>query len=187
MPDLYVITGTQAAGKSTVGRLLAERLPRSVFVEGDLIRTVVVNGREDMTADPSNEALHQLLLRYEATLSVAETYLAAGFDAVVSDVVIGEALTSFVHLVRRPQVYLVVLDPDLATVRAREAGRAKTGYGDVWSYEGLYGVLQEETPRLGLWLDTSELGPAETVDAILARRAEAVVAVPQAQSQHTPR
>jgi cytidylate kinase len=30
-------------------------------------------------------------------------------------------------------------------------------------------VLREGTPRIGLWLDTSELTPEQTVDAILAR------------------
>ncbi|MER7129260.1 hypothetical protein [Streptosporangium saharense] len=30
-------------------------------------------------------------------------------------------------------------------------------------------VLRERTPRLGLWLDTSEQTPEETVEEILAR------------------
>jgi hypothetical protein len=36
-------------------------------------------------------------------------------------------------------------------------------------------VLVEETPRLGLWLDSSAQSPDETVDAILARRCESLV------------
>lgn len=35
--------------------------------------------------------------------------------------------------------------------------------------------LRERTPRLGLWLDTTELSPSETVDTILARPDQTIV------------
>ena len=54
-----------AAGKSTVAELLAQRLPRSVHVRGDVFRTMVVNGRADMTPQPTAEAIAQLHLRYD--------------------------------------------------------------------------------------------------------------------------
>jgi adenylylsulfate kinase-like enzyme len=59
-PAVVLVTGIQAAGKSTAAQLLAERLPRSVHVRGDLFRRMVVNGRADMTPEPSIEALRQL-------------------------------------------------------------------------------------------------------------------------------
>jgi hypothetical protein len=37
-------------------------------------------------------------------------------------------------------------------------------------------VLRAETPRIGLWLDTSELSVGETVEAIVAERDRARVA-----------
>lgn len=48
-PAIILITGIQAAGKSTVAQLLAERLPRSVHVRGDLFRRMIVSGRADTT------------------------------------------------------------------------------------------------------------------------------------------
>jgi uridine kinase len=41
---IILITGIQAAGKSTIAQMLAERLPRSVHVRGDLFRRMVING-----------------------------------------------------------------------------------------------------------------------------------------------
>ncbi|WP_324193143.1 zeta toxin family protein [Nocardia nova] len=38
---VYLITGIQAAGKSTVAQALAERLPRSAHVRGDVFRRFV--------------------------------------------------------------------------------------------------------------------------------------------------
>jgi hypothetical protein len=37
-------------GRSTVGPALAERLPRSVHLRGDVFRRSIVGGRADMTA-----------------------------------------------------------------------------------------------------------------------------------------
>jgi hypothetical protein len=40
-----------AAGKSTVGRLLASRFERGVHLEGDVFRRSIIGGREEMTRD----------------------------------------------------------------------------------------------------------------------------------------
>ena len=44
-PAIILITGIQAAGKSTVAQLLAEQLPRPAHVRGDLFRRMIINGR----------------------------------------------------------------------------------------------------------------------------------------------
>jgi len=64
---------------------------------------------------------------------------------------------------------VIVLAPTPATVTAREAGRAKTGYG-AWTVEELDAGLRKRTPRIGLWLDNSRLTVGETVDAIVEGR-----------------
>ncbi|MGI5165181.1 AAA family ATPase [Spirillospora sp. CA-253888] len=167
MSAVYLITGVQAAGKSTVAQALAERLPRSAHVRGDAFRRFVVNGRADMGPEPSAEALAQLRLRYRLAARTADAYAAEGFTAVVQDVVLGPELTYAVDRYRTRPLYVVVLAPDAATVAAREAGRAKKAYG-AFSVADLDRGLRETTPRIGLWLDTSGQTPEQTVDAILA-------------------
>jgi len=49
---IILLSGIQAAGKSTAAQLLAERLPRSAQVRGDLFRRMVINGRADMVSRP---------------------------------------------------------------------------------------------------------------------------------------
>jgi hypothetical protein len=71
-------------------------------------------------------------------------------------------------------LYVDVLDPRPDVVAAREAGRAKTGYGD-WSIPKLSAALRAETRRVGLWLDSSDLTAEATVDAILRRHHEAQI------------
>ncbi|WP_018349465.1 zeta toxin family protein [Longispora albida] len=93
-PSIILITGIQAAGKSTVAQLVAERLEKSVHVRGDLFRRMVIGGRAEPTpGSMPAEAVRQLRL----------------------------------------------------------------------------------TPRIGLWLDSSEQTPEQTADEILARLAEAAI------------
>ncbi|MGA4862070.1 hypothetical protein ACPB9J_05465 [Streptomyces lavendulocolor] len=60
-------------------------------------------------------------------------------------------------------------------VAARGAGRGKSGYGGGRTPERPDRGLREETARIGLWLDTSELTVEATVDAILADPDRALV------------
>lgn len=107
-------------------------------------------------------------LRYRLSAMAADAYAAEGWTCVLQDVVIGPELGSYVRLVRTRPLYVVVLAPDGQAVATREAGRAKSGYRAGWTVEALDRVLREETPRIGLWLDSSRQTPQETVDVILA-------------------
>jgi len=167
---VVLITGVSAAGKSTVADRLARRFERGVHVRGDVFRRMVVAGREEMTATPSDEALRQLRLRYRLGAETADAYHRAGFSVVVQDVVIGSLLADYVAAIRSRPLVVVVLTPRPDVVAEREAARGKVAYRD-----GLAGlahldrVLRDETPPLGLWLDTSDQQPDETVDEIVDR------------------
>jgi chloramphenicol 3-O-phosphotransferase len=165
---VFVLSGAQAAGKSTVAALLAGRSPRGVHVAGDNIRAMVVSGKVDMAPDGGAEARRQLLLRYRASIAVAKIYHDDGFDVVIEDVIIGEMLEQFLELLPWSEVHLVVLNPDADELARRERLRGKNAYGTVWSVAALARILNEETPRLGKWLDSSHQAPEQTVDAILA-------------------
>lgn len=164
---IIVITGVMAAGKSTVAEALACRFPRAVHLRGDAFRRFIVAGREEMTANASPEALRQLNLRYELTAAATRMYWEAGFTVVVQDNYLGRTLGDFLALLGDCPVHCVALCPSAQAVERREAGRGKKGYVG-FDVAGLHRMFMEETPRLGLWLDTSEMTVEQTVDAILA-------------------
>jgi predicted kinase len=191
---IVVVTGAMAAGKSTVAQLIAERLPRAVHVRGDAFRRMIVSGCAEVGPDLAPEALAQLRLRHRLSAMVADEYAEAGFTAVVQDVILGGELPRYIDLIRSRPVHLVVLAPRADALAARAAGRRKRGYAADeetgqgagtpggreaerrrWTIAELDRGLRETTPRLGLWLDTSEQTPEETVDEILARLEEARV------------
>ncbi|MFI6166582.1 AAA family ATPase [Nocardia sp. NPDC051052] len=167
-PSVYLISGIQAAGKSTVAQALAERLPRSAHVRGDTFRRFVVGGREEMSQEPSQEALRQLCLRHRLAAKAADAYAAEGFTAVVQDTVLGELLQYTIDQIETRPLFVVVLAPRPDIVAAREAGRGKHAYG-AFSVAELDAALWQSTPRIGLWLDTSYLTVQQTVDEILTR------------------
>ena len=165
-PFVILLTGVMASGKSTVAQRVAEVLPSCVHLRGDVFRRMIVSGRVEMTPDPSASALEQLRLRHTAAAAAAQVYLAAGFSVVYQDVILGDVLDEVVGFYDQHPLHVVVLCPSANVVAEREARRSKRGYGAI-SVETLDAVLREQTPRIGLWLDTSYLTVAQTVARIL--------------------
>ncbi|MEU0804150.1 zeta toxin family protein [Streptomyces sp. NPDC005970] len=166
--EIYLITGIPAAGKSTIAQLLAERLPRSVHVRGDLFRRMVVNSRAEMAADPSEEAVRLLRLRHQLTAQTIDSYFDNGFTVVAQDVILGENLARMIAQIRSRLLHVIALTPHPDAIATRDTARSKTAY-DAWTIGPLDHALRQETPRLGLWIDTSEQTPTQTADEILAR------------------
>ncbi len=166
-PAVYLITGPMAAGKSTVARLLAARFERGVHLEGDVFRRFVVSGRAEMTPEPSAAALAQLRLRHWLAAAAADGYFAAGFAVALEDVVVGRFLAEYLEMIRSRPCHVVVLLPSIEAVSEREAAREDKRYSGGWTIERHYADFVATTPRVGLWLDTSEQEPEETVDQIL--------------------
>jgi adenylylsulfate kinase-like enzyme len=175
MPDrlaVILVTGAQAAGKSTVGRLLAERFTKAAFIDGDVMWKLVVSGREDMTADPTAGALEQLDLRYRNGAALADSFFAHGFTAVHADIVLEVGIRRYAAMVFSRPLYVVMLRPSPECVVEREKARGTTAYRDWDTIEE--GVAQfyewiDNTPRTGLWLDSTGQTPDQTVDEIWAR------------------
>ncbi|CAM4404318.1 MAG: AAA family ATPase [Paenibacillus macerans] len=165
-PRIILITGIMASGKSTVAQLLAERFGKSVHLRGDMFRKMIVNNRSEVTPNPEEGEIEQLLLRHRLTAQAADLYFEAGFTVIVQDVIIGPMLQEFISFVRNRPLDVVVLCPNKSVVAQREAARTKKGYG-IWTVEALDNVLRKETLRTGMWLDSSNLTPEETVDEIL--------------------
>jgi chloramphenicol 3-O-phosphotransferase len=178
-PTLFVISGTQGAGKSTVAQVLAGRFERGAWVSADLLhKMIVAGGRWPEGAEMSADAEKQLALRLKHACWLGRSFVAAGISAVVDDIIIGERLDALLYQLAGTRFMFVMLRPSLEVVRQRETGRG-TALWQQWAW--LDDVIEHQTQRLGLWLDTSDLTVDETVDAILARAwTEGIVDAPLA-------
>ncbi|WP_051329616.1 AAA family ATPase [Geminicoccus roseus] len=171
LPRIIVVTGAMAAGKSTIAQALAERLPQSVHLQGDLFRRMIVTGAVEMTAPPSAEALAQLELRYRLASDAAAGYAAAGYLVVYQDVILGPYLGQVVERLRPWRPGVVVLDPDPVVLARRDRQRQASAYGS-WQPEQMAEILRRQTPRVGRWIDSSAQTVEQTLAAILADPAE---------------
>jgi hypothetical protein len=169
----------QAAGKSTIADLLARQFERGVHIRGGQFYRWAVQGWVHVGDPRAVEARRLLDLRYRLAALTADEYCRAGFTTVVQDNMFGADVPRWLASVAARPRHLVVLRPSLTVVRSREFQRFRTTGKMAYRPDGFTPEdLDRElaaTPRIGLWLDTSAMSPAATVEEILGRQSEAVV------------
>jgi cytidylate kinase len=176
---VWLITGAQASGKSSVAEALAQRFERSVHISGGQFYRWAVRGWMHFDSADQAEARRLLDLRYRLSAMVADEYAAAAFTTVVQDNIYGVDVEAWIRRVRSRPLHLVVLRPTVdALERRHEARRERTGKV---AFRAGYAAAENDrdvattSRELGVWLDTTSQSVEETVDEILARAAEALV------------
>ena len=172
-PRVIVISGLPGAGKSSVAHRLAQQFPRAAHIEADALQNMIVSGASWPDPDLSPESERQLRLRATHGCQLADSFARAGFCAVLDDIFIGDRIDHLRADLHTRPFHFVMLNPSLPALRTRNATRAKR---DAYHQsERLFDVVQSQTARIGLWLDTSALDATQTVEKILASSSSAVV------------
>ncbi|MCR6672633.1 AAA family ATPase [Devosia ginsengisoli] len=164
---LYIITGAMAAGKSTIAKALVQCFDKSAHVGGDAFLRMIAKGGAVMGPVLDSEAIAQLHLRQDIAMDAVRRFVGAGFATVYQDILIGADFVRVTTALADLTPRIVVLNPSVETLAQRDADRHKTGYGEHFPPDVLADALRAETPREGLWLDTSAMSVDGVAEAIL--------------------
>lgn len=113
---VMVLTGPPAAGKSTIGRLLAGGRPRGVLVDIDDVRQMVVGGHAAPWDGAEGRAQKQLGVINGCGL--ARTFVQHGYDVVIVDVLSVATADEYRDLLGNPLIVRLLVSYPEAMRRA---------------------------------------------------------------------
>jgi adenylate kinase family enzyme len=121
-----LITGLPGSGKSTVGRLVAAGIERSVHIDADLVRESIVGGFVHPDVGFADEFIEQIRLQREIVNLWAERMVTAGYTAVIDDAPIPpppHLASHYAHVIDQASTIKVVLKPSTAALHERLTAR----------------------------------------------------------------
>jgi hypothetical protein len=156
-----------------VAHALAGRAKLAAHLEVDAIYDFIVAGRIQFAKDSGPDDWWQLKLARTHVQMLATSFARHGVLPFVDDVVADRGvLDDYLQALPRP-VRLIVLDPAVDGVLARDAARHKH-VASGWAY--LAQPMREALSGIGLWLDTTGLDVDRTILEIERRWDEALLA-----------
>ena len=118
MAKLYVITGPAGVGKSTVTKLLSEKIGKCAVLEGDEIYHQVVGAEK-----PWLEGNHVDLM-WKNMVCLAKNYLDENIDVVLNDIIYKDDLDYVLSSLAKYEVHFVLLWANSETITARDESRS---------------------------------------------------------------
>ncbi len=126
MNKIVLITGMAGSGKSTVGRLVAEHFSKSMHIQVDQLREMMVKGIDVPNPEGFTEGTYQQFQwARTATIFMAQLYASQGVDVVIDDVCVPPNFAEqYAALFKNPAAYRVLLFPTAPALIERVKKRA---------------------------------------------------------------
>lgn len=166
---ILILTGPPAAGKSTIGSLLANKINRCAVIDVDMLRAMVVHPHTPPWE--GNEGMAQLRLGAANACILAQNFNRALFHVVILDVLTDETARIYRHQLEQLDHRIVRLLPTLETALQRNQARGQI-LTDA-EVQLLY-AWQTELTDYDQSIDNSSLPAKEVAATLLASSAELI-------------
>jgi predicted kinase len=170
--NIIFVTGPAGSGKSTIAHLLAKQFPKSLHLQVDHLRDMMVNGNELPQGQAWNDEITRQFQRARSTATyMARLYASEGVDVIIDDVCVpAEFADQYQALFQNSAVHRVLLLPRPEALTERMQKRA--GPFDKFLIEVVpwfYSYL-DPMPKTGwIVLDTSDWTIDQTVQEVLSQ------------------
>jgi predicted kinase len=156
---VIIINGPSGVGKSTISHIISRDIKKGVHIDVDILRHLVANHRLTHA---------QVHLAYRNAAALANNFINHGYTVIVDGVFPnGNDLALFCRTLKNPRasIYVFTLSGELPVLQQREA--MKMG-SDSYSrrVQKLHRAMKAEASRLGVMVDTTDLGIMQTVARI---------------------
>ncbi|MDP9314912.1 MAG: hypothetical protein M3R24_29260 [Chloroflexota bacterium] len=160
---MLILTGPTAAGKNTIGHMLAHQRPRCAVVDFDLVRAMFVQPHR--APWQGQEGRQQHLLGVDLVSQLAHGFAMAGWDVIILDVLTDEITHQYRTRLAPFTCTIVQLLPTFAEVKRRfdERGPVLTDAELVMVYEQQVAYAQYDYR-----LDNTVLSPAQVAMQIMS-------------------
>ena len=156
------ISGTPAAGKSSVSKLLAAKFDTSTYINVDDLKDMIIGGN---VAPWSPEGPKQFELVEKNFLSLISNFIEEDFVVIVDYVFGDDNIKRYQQIFT--EVYGFLLLPDIETIKARELGRDPEGTL-IHRIDALYPKFADVQHDVLNVIDSTNQSVEETVDEILS-------------------
>ena len=167
---IYFLSGAPGVGKSSTAKALANRFEKSVLIDIDYFRKLVLKGRSEPSANWTDETTRQIELAHIAVGKVAKTYSDAGFAVVAEHCSSPDSIQLFVDQAGPTKIFCLKAEMPTNLERNRNRQGKSFDPADIEHFVlSLGDSMHKEHHHAGInVLDTTNLTSEQTVEAILA-------------------
>lgn len=172
MNKIVFLTGAPASGKTTIARMLAKDSPKSIHIQVDQLREMMVSGIHLPGGGGwSDEATRQFQWGRTTASFMANLYASNGVDAFIDDVCVPQFFSDqYAELFKNPAILRVLLMPSQDALIERLKKRAGPYDSHMIAYIPLIYEYLEPMPKDGwIVLDSSEWSAEQTFQEVLKR------------------